>query len=438
MGHQVAIVRVTGKSPSISDRYSRAVRLLPPKIAGEADAVAVEGYWLSDHLFFFVREQWDVSLNRLIVIPSVVDCRKRRVEQVLAPEELALDVPALYSPDGRYGCFLKGYDVWLKELSSGRERPLTTNGGAHQAYGRESETGFAPVSSRESPRPEGLWSPDSQWFLTYRIDERSLPESGLLQHAPSTRGRPVFHRFKYCIPGDELPVATYMAIHVASGRIVAFEDYPVGVSGFSPFFLRMVWFGERNTAWCVRLDRYHQRVELILLDLRKGGSRVVLSEEVASGYLYLHPVIVGTPNIRTLARSSEVIWFSERDGWGHLYLYDASTGRLKNQITRGPWLVRDIVQVDEERRRVLFLAGAMDPHVDPARRTLCAVNLDGSGFEVLLSHDGDVYVPATESGGLSQDRPLHPAHAAPGVSSDGRYGVIRYGSVERTPSRSWT
>jgi dipeptidyl-peptidase 4 len=220
---------------------------------------------------------------------------------------------------------------------------------------------------------------------------------------------------------------------VASGRVFTFDDFPAPVFAYSPLsvFYRMAWFAGRETAWFLRLDRYCKEAELVRLDLVEGAARSVVREQADSGYLEFHQSLLGTPNVRTVADSSEVVWWSERDGWGHLYLYDADTGTLKHQITCGKWLVRDIVNLDERERRLLFTACGVDPDADPARRSLCSIKLDGSGFEVLLAHDGDVAVPKTEPAGLGQDRFFRPSYAKPGVSPTGRFAVGRYSSVER-------
>jgi dipeptidyl-peptidase-4 len=469
---------------SMLRRYSRAVRLTAPKIVAETPDVAEEGYWIDNNLFFFLAERIEPTLGRMVAIPSIADCEADSMEEIISLEALAgllfdqsdqplgleelssaefdmpnrdtlgvsvrghdylidrhqrcvimarasLDVSALYSPDGRYACFVKGYNLWLKQRDTGAEWPLTTNGTAHHSYAQQSETSLSAVSYRQHPSPVGLWSPDSSWILTHRIDERSLPELALIENAPPGGGRPVLHTYKYPMPGDPLPIATYVAIHIASGRVITFDDFLAPVMAFSPFMLRMAWFDGCDRAYFIRFDRYFKRADLVSLDLTQGTGRIVLSETVASGYLDLHPFILATPNVRTLRASSEIIWFSERDGWGHLYLYDGSTGVLKNQITSGDWLVRDIVHVNEAQRKLLFLAGGIDPKDDPARRWLCSVNLDGSGFEILLNHDGDIFLPKTEPCGLVQDRPFRPSNASPGVSPDSRFAIVRYESVDR-------
>jgi dipeptidyl-peptidase 4 len=446
-------------------RYARAVDQSPPKLAANTVGAAVEGHWLSPDQFYFIAEQLEASsgrprqrqaeegtrreaglpLERGVMasgvrrIPMVAHCERGVVEEVSAGDEGSLlerpsasshTASALISPDGRYGCFLLENDVWLRELGSGVERPLTTGGAAEDYFGRGARAVPGDRTRVSQPPPVGLWSADSQWFLTHRIDERNVPDLALLQHAPRDGGRPVAHVFKYPMPGDPLPVATMVAIHVESGRVLTFSDFPLPVLGYSPFSWRMVWFGDADRAWLLRVDRYWKHAELIRLDLAQGTGRVAVQETVSSGYIDFHHVMAATPNVRMLSSSNEVIWYSEADGWGHLYLYDADTGRLKNRVTGGDWLVRDIVHVDEQRRRILFLASGLEALRDPAHRALCAVNLDGSGFEVLLQHDGDLYVDKTA-----------------GISPDGQFAVVRYSSfisgnrtdiVNLTTRRSFT
>lgn len=469
---------------TMMERYSRAVHLTAPRVAADLAGNAVDGYWIDDDLFFFLMERFDQSMGRMTSIPSIADCKTDTVDEIISIRALAdlistqstqthdleafssalldvldqetlgirvggwdylidipkrqliearqsLEVPALYSPDGRYACVVKGYDLWLVDRITGEQRALTSGGERNFCFGCQSEAALSAISYRERPSPMGLWSPDSQWFLTHRIDERAVPDLALVQHAPPGGGRPILHTYKYPMPGDPLPVATFLAIHIASGRVVTFDDFATPVLAFSPFVQRRVWFGTGGAAWFVRLDRHCKQAELIQLDLAQGTGRVVVREAAAEGYIDLNPHLSATPNVRTLAASDEVIWFSERDGWGHLYLYDASTGAVKNQVTAGDWLVRDIIDVDETRRKITILAGGIDPEADPGRRSLCSVNFDGSGFQVLLTHAGDIYLPATEPSGLQQDRPFRPSNSRPGISPDSRFGLVRYSSTDK-------
>jgi dipeptidyl-peptidase 4 len=464
--------------------YRRAARLTAPKLAAVTAGASVEGYWIDARHYFFLAERLEPGIGRVVSTPSIVDCVADRLEEVVplaalanmigehsresvAMEELAAaefdmpnagvlavslrgrcylidrrqqcvlnvspspETPALYSPDGRYACLVSGLNLTLRDRHSGVERPLTREGEPGFFYGQPSTTCLYAVTYRRRAVPSGMWSPDSQWFLTHRIDERAVPDLPLIQHAPAGGGAPVLHSIKMTTPGCQaLPIATFVAIHIESGLHVEFADFPVPV--VMPYlpFARTAWFSAPNIAWALRFDRYCQQVELIRFDLAERSGKIALSERVDSGYLDLHAVASQRPNIRCLTGSDEVIWFSERSGWGHLYLYDVSSGALKNAITRGEWLVRDIVHVDEGRRTVLLLAGGIHPNTDPARRSLCRVNLDGSGLEVLLSHDGDVFVPPTMPGGLAQDRPFRAANAQPGVSHGGEWCITQCGSVD--------
>jgi fermentation-respiration switch protein FrsA (DUF1100 family) len=465
-------------------RYQRAASRTAPRIATRVPTAPIEGYWLTNEYYFFLAERLESASGLMLRVPSIADCRSNTVQEVIPIESLCqllsksasqpinldaiafadfdmcdrnalvvsilgnnhrIDIgrgevvqvtrtpeaPALYSPDGRYECRVRNYDLWIRDQRSGEERPLTTGGVHNYAYGQVPEFSGIALSYRANPYPLGLWSPDSEWFLTYHIDERSIPEWSLIQHAPPEGVRPVLHRYKYTVPGDPLPLATCLAIHVASGRTVAFDEFPIPSTSCPPFAERRLWFDGGDRAWLLRLDRYSKNAELIQLDLKGGTGRVVLSEQTTSGYLRPNVSVVGTPNVRTLSGSNEIIWFSERDGWGHLYLFDSRSGTLKNRITAGNWLVRDIVHVDEKNRRVLFLAGGIDPVADPARRSLCVAALDGTGFEVLHGGEGDTRVPTTEPSGGAQVRPFGAASAFTGVSPDGRFAVLRHSSPEK-------
>lgn len=479
-----------GQAPAVMrDRYACALRLTGPKVAAATPGAVAEGYWLDERQYFLLADRFEPSLGRFIGIPSIVEGASRGVREVIPLDVLArllneqrgepvslealasasfdmpeagrlgvclagwdylidvgsrrivqasaaMPLPSLYSPDGRHACFVRGHDLWLRERESGRERPLTKGGAPHCAYGRQTETCLAAVTYLKQPSPVGLWSPDSQWLLTHRIDERTLPDLPLVQNAPPGGGRPVLHTYKYAVPGDPLPVATLLAIHVPSGRTISFEEFPAPVLSYSPFSSRTVWFGEGDTAFLLRVDRFFRSAELIQLDLARGEGRIVLSETAASGYLEFHQLLGMTPNVRTLS-SGEIIWYSERDGWAHLYLYDGATGALKSRITQGEWLVRDIVHVDEEQRRILFTACGLEPGRDPVQRTLCSVRFDGTEFRTMLHHDGDLAVPRTEPCGIDQSRPFCPSYARSGVAPGGVAMIARFTHAQRGNHLKW-
>jgi dipeptidyl-peptidase-4 len=136
------------------------------------------------------------------------------------------------------------------------------------------------------------------------------------------------------------------------------------------------------------------------------------------------------PNVRVAGDCDEVIWFSQRSGWGHLYLYEGATGALKNAITSGNWLVRDIVHVDEEGRRVFFTAGGREPG-SPYDRYLYRVNFDGSDLVLLSPEKADHMVTSPWNDVLAMDG----AFGYDVVSPSGEYVVYNYSRIDQ-PTRT--
>lgn len=472
------------KNPSMHDRYARAFARTAPQVTEETAGLFVDGYWIDASRYFFVGEAHDPMLG-IVNTPSVVDRRSGEVsalvthekvaglisshlgkqidpaivaharfdwageglvglsvlganyvidsrDQRLASVEPAMEQPALYSPDGKYACFVRGHDLWVRDRATRDERPLTTDGAANRYYGQTPEASWARIPAGHGA-PCGRWSPDSQWFLTHLIDDSELPDLPVVEHAPKDGGRPRLHTYRYCIWGDPKPKLHFVAIHVGSGRIVRFENGSAEIVFYSPFhyILRSAWFETSRIAWFIRFDRHIQRAELVRLDLQQGTATVVFVEQASGGYLSFNPSFADRPNVWTLSGSDELIWYSERDGWGHLYLHEASTGKVKAQITRGKWVVRRIIDVDEKARKVIFSAHGVDAAVDPAHRSVCSANFDGSGFEILLRHEGDLYVPPRSIDGAPQESPFRDTRACGGFSPDREFAIAQFWSVDR-------
>ena len=460
------------------ERYARAVLMTGPMRVGRRPRITIDGYWLDNSTYFYAKQRVaQETPDRLITVPTVFDCTTQSQREVMEPSRLAevltkhaghpvalaalatahfempnpstltvsmrgshylvnlrdyeviserrsLERPALYSPDGRYACFAQSSNLCVRNLTAGTDLPLTSDGTAENPYGLQGVS-LAEVSCPARPLC-GLWSPDSRWFLTHRIDRTGVSSLPLVQHVPGEARRPALHSFPYPMPGDPIPTGVFVIVQIETGRIFTFQDQPFPAPVFSPFSYQLAWFGKERV-WFVRLDRYCRRAELVVLDLRTQSSRVVLTESVPDGYLAISSP-ESPPNVRVLEDSNEVIWYSERADWGHLYLYDDS-GRVKNAITSGPWQVRNIVHVDEKARTVFYLASGSRPNGDPARRVLCMSRLDGHGFQVLFEGDGDIHVPTTAPGAADQSRPFRPATAWPGISPDSRFAVVRTGNL---------
>jgi dipeptidyl aminopeptidase/acylaminoacyl peptidase len=130
-------------------------------------------------------------------------------------------------------------------------------------------------------------------------------------------------------------------------------------------------------------QRGHQSLRIIAVDAHTGDARALVEETSPTFIDYSQKLLA-----HWLEGTGELIWMSERDGWNHLWLYDTAVGAVKNQITRGPWVVRTVECVDAQRRQIYFFAGGVRPQHDPYYLHLCRVNFDGSGFAVLTEGDG--------------------------------------------------
>lgn len=465
------------------DDFARAATFSPAKLGARLSGWVRDGYWIDERRYFFTVTQ-AMDNGKILLVPALAEAGNVRI--IMPPpalvqlvskvrgtrlsltelESAQYDMPdpatlvvtiglsayrigmasgelintepvdpamALYAPDGRNACFLKDQTVWLKDRESGTSRQLLPDGEQHNGFGVTPESDTAPVMGRRHAMPCGLWSADSEWFATHRIDERHLPESGMVEHVPPGGGRPVAHLFKVGGPDHPRPALQFIAVHVPSGRTVTTGDYPLSVQAFSPFLMRGAWFSG-GALWFLNFDRFASHVALMKMELATGTLRAVLEEDASEGWIDVHPLLAGQPIVRPVPESGELIWYSQRDGHGHLYLHDLTDGSLKNAITAGAWNIRELVHVDAARRRILFLASGFADAADPGHRRLCAIDFDGTGFET-FALDGDVAIKAQPLAGVEQLRPFRPSYAAIGASASGRYVVANIGDTD-SPTRT--
>jgi dipeptidyl aminopeptidase/acylaminoacyl peptidase len=301
------------------------------------------------------------------------------------------DPLAVPSPDAKVAVSRRGHDLWARSLSDGREWALTTDGETDYRYG----TGPDSTSNGTLLRKFGLphlppvvaWSPDSTKVLTHRTDERGVRQTHLVDAIPADGSPPVLRSQRYAYPGDEqLPSAELVVLDVPAGTMVRAQADSLLMPQVSPIMNQWAWWAADGSAvYYLGWTRDLHTLTLYQLDPATGEVTTVLSE---TGPTRVEPNqwTFQPPMVRVLA--GEVLWYSQRDGWGHLYRYDLRTGTLLGQVTSGPWAVRQILHVDEAERVVYFTAsGLVD--VDPYRRTVCRVGLDGSGFAKVTDDDLD-------------------------------------------------
>ncbi|GHC75101.1 S9 family peptidase [Streptomyces cinnamoneus] len=307
-----------------------------------------------------------------------------------------LEVP---SPDKKVAVSRKGHDLWAHSLSDGREWALTTDGESGYAYGSGPDctsngTLLRKIGLPHLP-PAVAWSPDSTKVLAHRTDERDVRRTHLVEARPADGGAPRLHTQRYAYPGDEnMPLAELVVLDVAEGAVVRAQAEPLLMPMMSPITSKWAWWAPDGSAvYYLGRPRDLRTLTLHRLDPATGEVTTVLSE---TGPSRVEPnqSMYEPPIVRVLA--DEVLWYSQRDGWGHLYRYDLRTGALLGQVTSGPWAVRQILRVDEAERVAYFIASGLVEE-DPYRRTVCRVGLDGTGF-AKVTDDGLDHVVTVPDG----------------------------------------
>ncbi|MFC5137948.1 DPP IV N-terminal domain-containing protein [Actinomycetospora rhizophila] len=314
----------------------------------------------------------------------------------------------ILSPDGRRVAFARDGDVWVRTRDGSEEVALTDDAEPGLAYGAAN----APMAMGTLLRSLGLgplfhatWSPDSTRLLVHRLDERGLPEQVLVESVPPGGGRPVEHRLPYPMPDDEAhPTMTWHVLDVAARTRVDGQDPPEpAVHGTA--FVYAWWSPDGRDVHYLRQSRDARTLRLRHMDPATGATTTLLTETGATR-VDATPQL-GEPTMTHVLATGEVLWWSQRDGWGHLWLHD---GDEATQVTRGSWQVRAVLRVDEERRQVWFLAGGLGgAEGDPYVRQIARIGLDGTGFVRLTDDELDHDTLAPPRGRHLVDRASSPA-----------------------------
>ena len=301
------------------------------------------------------------------------------------------------SPDGKLAAFKRDYNLWLCDIATGKERPLTEDGEHDNAYGN----GPTAWGCNFAPGLQALWSPDSKQLLAVQMDMRQVLSSPVLHHVSDDGNRrPAVMEYKSAHPGDEhIELYRLLTIDVGSGDIqrADFRGIPPCREALGFFDEAMAWWsGDSNRAYFIAPQRGEKVFEVVELDCASGATRV-LFEETSDTYVKLEPSIVVNPPVYWhLPTSDELVWWSERNGWGQLYLYDLKTGALKKAITQGDtWLVRNILACDTDKRELLIQTAGRVAGRDPYYRDLCRVNLDTGELREVAAGDCDFHCAGT-------------------------------------------
>jgi dipeptidyl aminopeptidase/acylaminoacyl peptidase len=430
--------------------YDRAVRMLAPALAGLVTNDTVTANWLPDGRFWYSRT--GAAGSETVVIDPA-----RRAREIVAAPPLAAAAeaaglagrggrggvgaggrggrggavavtracgpnvtgrtgppPVSMSPDGTRAAFICDWNLWVRDVATGAERPLTTDGARDYGYAT-SNAGWAT-----SAAPSLSWSPDSRKIATQQQDERKVGEMYLVE-TPVAGGHPVLRAWKYPLVGDpDVAMISRVVIDVASGkvtRLLMAPDFHRAMSEDNLDMGEYLWSPDGSRLGFVSTDRFHKNSTAKVADTVTGEVRTLFTETEKTH-------VQTRVQWQILWDTNEVLWYSQRDGTAQMYLYDLATGRLKNPVTTGVGPITRIVRLDRAGRAIWFEAVGKEPGQDPYFTHLYRVGLDGKGFVSLTPDNGTHVVQLSPDGKYIVDTFSQPDVPQETVLRDGATGAV--------------
>lgn len=310
---------------------------------------------------------------------------------------------ASVSPDGKTVVYAKDMNLYrmsrvdyekLKKDdkdSTVIETQLTTTGVKDFGFGQPRNLLNTDTLYNGKRRNAGdiVWSPDSRHFAVTLTDSRTVKDLWVIN--VMAEPRPTLESYKYQMPGEKESPIQYLYLFDMSNdsykeiHTEAFKDQSIRLAR-QPRLQKQrdmkdqpnCWLGDNNRFFLTRLSRDLHRVDICSYTIGEDTIRPIIEERMNT-YIEVRP-------LASINGGKELVHWSERDGWAHLYLYD-DKGNLKNRLTSGPWHVDEIVKVDEAKRVVYFLANGKEKEENPYYEHLYRINLDGSGLQMVSSGD---------------------------------------------------
>jgi dipeptidyl aminopeptidase/acylaminoacyl peptidase len=317
------------------------------------------------------------------------------------------------SPDGKKVVYSKNYNLWMmdresydKAIANEKDSTIVET---QLTFDGVKGFGFGMPSTRSTDKPDTLrrgsariyWSPDSRRFAYTLSDTREVNELWVINH--TARPRPVLNTYPYQMPGEKNAAQHYLYVFDMEARerrwvdTWAFKDQIVGVMDTDPVteyhddynIQSPVWMGSNDEFFFERMSRDARRIDFCRVNAATLEV-VPVVEERSNFALEDHQIrLTGGPG-------SDIVHWSEEDGWGHLYLYSWQGERIR-QITKGPWHVDRIVDIDPRAKTIYFIANGLEKDVNPNLEFFYRVNFDGSGLRLLTPGNYNHRVNMNES-----------------------------------------
>jgi dipeptidyl-peptidase-4 len=379
--------------------YEQAVKFLGFNTNKLVFNSAVNPNWLPNGDFWY--NNTTPKGKEIVVIHTVDGTRKIGSDlKSLLPENNTPTPPTytvtpfeVKSPDGKKAAFIKDWNLWIKDLATQKETQLTFDGVKDYGYATDN------AGWKHSNKAILLWSPDSKKIATFQQDQRHVKDMYLVS---TNVGAPKLEAWKYPLPGDEKIIQIErVIIEVETPKVIRFNIAPDPRRGTlcddiscSGSFDDNEWNADGTKLVFVSTSRDHKEAKIRFADALTGAVKDIFEEKVATQYESGQ----GKVNWHFLESSNEIIWYSERDDWGHLYLYDAKTGKLKSQITKGNFVVTQLLKVDEKNRVLYFEANGRESGRDPYFSHFYRIDFSGKNLQLLTPEDGNHTISLSPNG----------------------------------------
>lgn len=294
-------------------------------------------------------------------------------------------VKGIPSPDKQWIAFVKDHNLYVRSTKNNAVIQLTDYATEDDSFGQNGQREkFMSMRYEFKGYPDYLpkatWSPNSKYLVAHSTTK--VPEHlvHMVQSSPRNQTQPKLHTIPYFKPGDPIPSETPHLFKIETGEEISVskELFP------SQWRLgRIEWSKDSKEFLFPYNQRGHQVMRIIAVETGTGKTRAVVDENCETFFDYAYKYYWNW-----LKESDEAIWMSESDGWNHLYLIDVKNGKVKNQITKGEYVVRRVVEVNSDNRTIMFTAGGYTDGEDPYHLHYFRVNFDGSGLTQLTKGDG--------------------------------------------------
>lgn len=380
------------KTLTVKD-YERAESLMSYNTTKYIDHASAQPNWLDGDKFWYSTKVNGTEQTFLVDPVKKTKTLTADYKGSLTASRRGLSSNEVLSPDGKKTILIKDYNLFVKDVATGKLTQLTTDGIKDYGYATDN------AGWKHSDAPILSWSPDSKKIATFQQDQRNSKDMYLVT---TNVGAPTLKAWKYPLPGDkQIATIRRVVIDVENMKMVALnipaDPHRATLSddiSSSGTFDDIDWKADGTEVAFVSTSRDHKNEKFRVANSTTGAVREVFEETVKTQFESGQRAI----NWRYLPASKEIIWYSERDNWGHLYLYDSGNGKLKNQITKGDFVVTRLIKVDEKARILYFLANGREKG-NPYFSYLYKIGFDGKNLTLLTPEAGNhqvVFSPSFE------------------------------------------